>query len=188
MKHAIGRGPCLGTRARPSTTGSPSLAVLGTNGLRRPLGLCVALVAVVLGTVVLGGSACDDDEVPMCIAPAGAVGTCEEACDRLYAIECLIGKDRDDCVSLCGLAIVPLADDDRDRVLACYAASSTCEQVDHCGRSCGEGSPMIRFGTTDGGLPEDMGSPPDEDMGPPDEPDAGPPEEPDGGGSPSDAG
>lgn len=176
----------------------------GSGSVRRSLQLiasfgalgAIAVGVVGLGTVVLGGSACDDDEVPMCIAPPGAIGTCEEACDRLYAIECLIGKDRDDCVSLCGLAIVPLADGDRDRVLACYAAASTCEQVDHCGRACGEGSPMIRFGTTDGGLPqdmglppdEDMGLPPDEDMGPPEEPDAGPPDEPDGGGLPPDAG
>ena len=152
--------------------------------------VAAAGLALVCASFASLGS-CDEDETPMCLAPPGSTGTCVDACNRLYEIECLIGKDREDCAALCELAVAPLSDEGRGRVLACYAASSSCEDVDHCGQACGDGDPIVRFGTTDGGVPpvedmgappeEDMGTPPEEDMGPPPEEDMGPPDEPDAG-------
>ncbi len=122
------------------------------------------IVALALWGMALG-AACRTHVLQDCPAPAGATGTCAEACANLDDLDCQAWASVDECARSCEAASAGVEADVLGRVLSCYATVDSCRQVDGCSRACGEGDGPVPWtvdtqgdaGPPDGGAAGDAG-------------------------------
>ena len=114
--------------------------------------------SILLACGVLATAAgCGDDTPTTCAAADGTTATCEEACTKLYSLDCRVGDTMEECVSTCTGTTAPLGPAIAGRVRACYAMAGSCAEVDGCSLTCGPGGGPVVFpriddaGLNDGG-------------------------------------
>ncbi len=110
----------------------------------------------VLGTALLAAAclslaACGDETPTTCSAAPGASATCTEACTKLMDLDCRVEMSVEACVTTCEAAAAGVDPAVTDRVRACYAQATSCEDVDGCSLTCGPGGGPVPFPVLDGG-------------------------------------
>jgi len=108
-------------------------------------------------------SACEDDTPTTCAAPEGSSATCEQACTKLFELDCRITPTVEECVTTCVDSSASIDPAVTARVRACYAQATSCAEVDGCSLTCGAGGGPVPFpradaAATDGSAPLDAGS------------------------------
>lgn len=117
-----------------------------------------ALSMALLGAAVASLGACDEDTPTTCAAPEGTSATCDEACTKLFDLDCRVGADVAECVATCTAQAASLGPAVSGRVQACYAQATSCAEVDGCSLTCGPGGGPVPFVRADGGsAPLDAG-------------------------------
>lgn len=116
-----------------------------------------ALSLLVLAATVVSLSACKDDTPKTCAAAEGATATCDQACAKLFELDCRIAASVEDCVTACVASSAALDPAVSGRVKACYAQAGSCSEVDGCSLTCGPGGGPVPFIPTDAGAAIDAG-------------------------------
>lgn len=101
--------------------------------------IAVALVAS-LGLL----TACEKEMVAECKDPDenGPVPTCMAVCTHLYGLNCRVGSSEAECTQVCeGSNTIT----DFPKVMRCYQAAASCDDIDGCSRGCGPDASTVPF-------------------------------------------